>query len=57
MKTRVLITGHNGYIGSVMGPVLVEAGYEVVGVDTGYFGPCTLVPDNVEIPSIRKGHS
>ena len=51
---RVLLTGHKGYIGSVMAPILVEAGYEVVGYDTGYFNPCTLVPDPVEIPEIRK---
>src|SRR5215204_6153797 len=51
---RVLITGHRGYIGSVMAPCLVEAGYEVVGLDTGYFDECTLVPDEVMIPSIAK---
>ena len=54
MKTRVLLTGHNGYIGSVMGPILAEAGHEVVGVDTGYFDPCTLVPDKVRVPAIQK---
>jgi nucleoside-diphosphate-sugar epimerase len=50
----VLITGHNGYIGSVMAPLFVEAGYEVTGLDTGYFQDCTLVPDAEPIPSIRK---
>lgn len=54
MNKRVLITGHNGYIGSVMAPVLMEAGYEVMGLDTGYFGPCTLVADSVVVPSLRK---
>src|SRR5688572_22114280 len=54
MQKRVLITGHNGYIGSVMAPALVQAGYEVVGLDTGYFSPCTLVPDRIRIPSMRK---
>src|SRR3990170_4098532 len=51
---RVLITGHNGYIGSVMTQVLLQAGYEVVGLDTGYFRECTLVPDPAEVSSIRK---
>jgi nucleoside-diphosphate-sugar epimerase len=51
---RILITGHNGYIGSVMTPLLVEAGYDVVGLDTGYFDECTLVPDRGEVPSLRK---
>jgi nucleoside-diphosphate-sugar epimerase len=34
---KVLITGHDGYIGSVMVPALQAAGHEVVGVDTFYF--------------------
>ncbi|HWP58337.1 MAG TPA: SDR family oxidoreductase [Candidatus Acidoferrales bacterium] len=53
-KKRILITGHEGYIGSVMAPALARAGYEVVGVDAGYFSRCTLVPDPVSLPSIRK---
>jgi nucleoside-diphosphate-sugar epimerase len=54
MPKRVLITGHNGYLGSVMSPCFLEAGYEVVGLDTGYFQDCTLVPDMVAIPWVRK---
>jgi nucleoside-diphosphate-sugar epimerase len=54
MQKRILITGHNGYIGSVMAPMFAQAGYEVVGLDTGFFDPCTLVPDTVRIPAIRK---
>ena len=34
---RTLVTGHEGYLGSVMGPFLVEAGHEVVGIDAGLF--------------------
>ena len=51
---RVLITGHNGYIGSVMVPHFQQAGLEVVGLDTGYFDECTLVPHHYEVPTIRK---
>lgn len=51
MAKHVLITGHGGYIGSVMALYFVQAGHNVVGLDTGYFQPCTLVPDPVEIPS------
>jgi nucleoside-diphosphate-sugar epimerase len=51
---RVLITGHEGYIGSVMAPAFLEAGYDVVGLDVGYFGDCSLVRDPVEVPSVRK---
>ncbi len=41
---RVLITGHQGYIGSVMAPLIAAAGHEVVGLDTGYFSECTVAP-------------
>jgi nucleoside-diphosphate-sugar epimerase len=51
---RILLTGHNGYIGSVMGPHLVSAGYDVVGMDTKYFGECTLIPNPANIPEMQK---
>ena len=51
---RVLVTGHNGYIGSVMAPHLAAAGYEVVGLDTGYFSECSLIADLGEVRSVRK---
>jgi nucleoside-diphosphate-sugar epimerase len=54
MQKRILMTGHNGYIGSVMAPAFVQAGYDVIGLDTGYFSPCTLVPDSIRVPSIQK---
>jgi nucleoside-diphosphate-sugar epimerase len=51
---RVLITGHNGYIGSVMVSIFQKAGVEVVGLDTFYFADGTLEPDIVRVPTIRK---
>ncbi|MCL5103760.1 MAG: SDR family oxidoreductase [Armatimonadetes bacterium] len=53
---RALITGHNGYIGSVMVPVMKKAGHEVVGLDTYFYEDCTLGPDGSceAIPTIRK---
>ncbi len=48
------MTGHNGYIGSVMAPYLVSRGFEVSGLDTGYFSECTLVPDAGSIPAVKK---
>jgi nucleoside-diphosphate-sugar epimerase len=51
---RILVTGNNGYIGSVMAPWLQRQGYDVVGLDTDYFTECTLVPDLASIPTIRK---
>jgi len=54
MAKRVLVTGHNGYIGSVMAPYFVQAGYEVTGLDVGYFQSCRLVPETAQVWSIRK---
>ena len=41
---RVLLTGHKGYLGTVMAPVLAAAGHEVVGLDSGLFEDCLLGP-------------
>ncbi len=52
---RVLVTGHNGYIGAIMLRVLRANGHEVVGQDTFYFEDCTLGEEEEEsVPSIRK---
>jgi nucleoside-diphosphate-sugar epimerase len=39
---RVLVTGHNGYVGSIMTPMLVNAGHEVVGLDTDLYQRSTF---------------
>lgn len=49
---RVLITGHLGYIGSVMAPMIRDAGHEVTGLDSGFFADCT-VADVVAIPGLE----
>jgi nucleoside-diphosphate-sugar epimerase len=51
---RILITGHKGYIGSVMTPYLKAEGHDVVGLDTEYFGECTFGSDGDKTPSLRK---
>jgi nucleoside-diphosphate-sugar epimerase len=50
---RVLLTGHKGYLGTVMAPVLTAAGHEVFGLDSGLFEPCVLGP----VPSDPPGHT
>ena len=51
---RVLVTGHNGYIGSIMVPLLQDAGHEVVGFDTRYYGDCDFGEFGDQVEAIRK---
>jgi nucleoside-diphosphate-sugar epimerase len=51
---RVLVTGHKGYIGTVLTPMLLERGYEVIGLDSDLFEDCTFGEPPVEVPGIRK---
>ncbi|MDT6982746.1 NAD-dependent epimerase/dehydratase family protein [Streptomyces lusitanus] len=50
---RVLLTGHQGYLGTVMAPVLTAAGHEVVGLDAGLFADCVLGPRPADPPGTR----
>ena len=51
---RVLITGHQGYIGVVMAPMLLAAGHEVAGLDSGLFEGSNFGTLPLSIPEIRK---
>jgi nucleoside-diphosphate-sugar epimerase len=50
---RVLVTGHNGYIGSVLAPMVRDAGHDVVGLDTYLFETCDFGPPVPDVPSLR----
>jgi len=41
---HVLVTGNQGYIGSVLTPLLASAGHTVIGLDAGFFADCLLMP-------------
>ena len=49
---RVLVTGAEGYIGSVLISRLTAAGYEVDGLDTGYYRSGWLYHDGADRPRI-----
>jgi nucleoside-diphosphate-sugar epimerase len=53
MAVRVLLTGHMGYIGTVLTPMLLNEGHEVVGFDTDLFSRCTYTPGGTIIPIPR----
>src|SRR3954447_9141690 len=39
---KVLVTGHKGYIGNVLVPMLLEAGHDVTGLDSGLYRGCGM---------------
>lgn len=39
---RILVTGHRGYIGSILTKLLVNAGQTVIGIDSALFEECTF---------------
>lgn len=51
---KVIVTGHKGYIGSVLVPMLVKEGFEVKGIDSDLFEGCTYGESPLQITEIRK---
>ena len=53
---RVLLTGHLGYIGTVLSPILLAAGHEVVGLDSDLYRACTFGPEEsiTPIPTLER---
>jgi nucleoside-diphosphate-sugar epimerase len=51
---RILVTGHDGYIGTVLAPLFKAAGHDVVGLDSGLFSACVFGKDIEPIPAQRK---
>ncbi|PZA06423.1 MULTISPECIES: NAD(P)-dependent oxidoreductase [unclassified Meiothermus] len=50
---KVLVTGHNGYIGTVLVPFLQNAGHEVVGLDNHLYQGCYLHAEPASIRELR----
>jgi nucleoside-diphosphate-sugar epimerase len=51
---RIVLTGSRGYIGTVMAPMMVQAGHEVVGLDTDLYRRSTFGPWKESIRTIEK---
>lgn len=53
---KILLTGIDGYIGTVLGQELLREGYEVVGLDTGYYSDTWLydIADFKEPKTMKK---
>jgi nucleoside-diphosphate-sugar epimerase len=53
-RMRILLTGSRGYIGTVMAPLMLRAGHEVVGMDTDLYRRSTFGPWREAIYTIEK---
>jgi nucleoside-diphosphate-sugar epimerase len=51
---NVLITGHDGYIGSVLSRVFMQAGHSVSGLDTFFYEECRFGTEAEPIAALRK---
>lgn len=52
---KILVTGNQGYIGSVLTDILIQKGYKVVGLDTNYYPLLSpLSETSVKIKQINK---
>ena len=53
---KILVTGHMGYVGTVMVPILCAAGHEVTGFDCDLYQRCTYDPGGAiaDVPFIAK---
>lgn len=49
---RVLLTGHDGYLGRILSRRLHADGHHVVGLDTGLFADCELGPPEDEVDEV-----
>jgi nucleoside-diphosphate-sugar epimerase len=50
---KVLVTGHHGYIGSIVGPTLAAAGHDVTGLDTFFYESCDFLANGAALPALR----
>lgn len=56
MKMKILITGSEGYIGTILKKVLLDAGYEVAGIDNCFYSSSWLYGERIDeiIPTLKK---
>jgi len=46
---KILVTGNNGYIGTVLTNELLKKNYEVLGYDVDYFYDCNLINEKEKL--------
>ena len=54
---KILVTGHLGYIGTVLVPMLLERrGTRSHGMDADWYGRCTFGGSIADVPEHQEGH-
>lgn len=53
---RVLVTGHNGYLGTVLTPMLAEHGFDTIGLDCNWYQDCSFGPEPPNVPHVAKDY-
>jgi len=51
---RILLTGHKGYIGTILAKMLVKEGFSVFGIDSDLYSRCTFGEYTNTIPEVKK---
>jgi len=51
---RVMVTGNLGYIGTILTPMLMARGHEVIGLDSDLYRRCTFGDGMPDVPTLRK---
>lgn len=51
---KILVTGHKGYIGTVLTPMLLNRDHDVTGLDADLFKNCTFAGEITEVPTIGR---
>jgi nucleoside-diphosphate-sugar epimerase len=51
---KVLVTGHHGYIGSVLTPLVAAAGHDVTGLDAFLYRGCDLGSSGDWVPAMER---
>ena len=51
---RILLTGHKGYIGTILAPMLRAAGHSIHGIDSDLFSRCSFGREPEPIPETLK---
>jgi len=51
---KIFVTGHMGYIGSILSDALLENNFQVTGCDAGYFPQNFIKQNNHQVENLRK---